>query len=165
MVKAKKHSRRANLLRVVALFSILGFSFLFFNKKTQSEGHHLTEARPSSQALSTSDTSEAYTKALRASLTYLKRHTVPVQAATFRRILIRERVGLRWDTIPEKYWEHNVINRVEQQVSIVDIGANVGQFAIPNAARGHIVHSFEPNPNTCRTLKLRVFEENVQSKV
>jgi len=41
----------------------------------------------------------------------------------------------------------------------VDIGANVGQFAIPLAIDGHMVYSFEPVEATCNILKRKVSED------
>ena len=49
--------------------------------------------------------------------------------------------------------------------SIIDIGANIGQSAIPLAKDGHTVYSFEPVVSTCEALKRNVMKENVQTNV
>ena len=70
-----------------------------------------------------------------------------------RKLLVREVVGLRWNTYPEKYWETDILPRVPNHITVLDVGANAGQFAIPMAELGHTVISVEPNENTCNSLK------------
>ena len=70
-----------------------------------------------------------------------------------RKLLVREKVGLRWDLFPERYWEMDILPRISGHITVLDVGANTGQFAIPMAELGHTVISLEPNRNTCETLK------------
>ena len=112
-----------------------------------------------------SELSSLYAIALRKTLETLVHHRPDTPHSRFRRILIREHVGLAWSSVPEKYWEHEVLPRLRKQVNIIDIGANIGQFAIPNAELGHYVVSFEPNVNTCNTLKSRVVQKHLAGKV
>lgn len=83
----------------------------------------------------------------------------------FRGILKPETISKELVTFPEDYLDKSIIPRLDRFVSIVDIGANAGQFAIPSAKQGHVVYSFEPNPETCQTLKQRVAKMKVTSKV
>ena len=48
---------------------------------------------------------------------------------------------------------------------VVDIGANVGQFAIPIAKNGHRVISIEPNEKTCEKLKENLAETMLTAQV
>jgi predicted O-methyltransferase YrrM len=82
-----------------------------------------------------------------------------------RELLVREKVGLRWDTVPEKYWEEEILPRLSGSVAVLDVGANTGHFALPMAKLGHTVISLEPNPNTCKTLKQNLETQGVSSKV
>lgn len=82
-----------------------------------------------------------------------------------RRIIVRERIGLKWDWYPEKYWEEHVLPRLRENVTIVDVGANVGQFTIPNAKLGHYVFAFEPNDETCAILHDRLAQHGLSHKV
>lgn len=71
----------------------------------------------------------------------------------FRHILVRESVGLQWNFYPEQYFSDGMLPRLTPNSVIIDVGANVGQFAIPIVKRGHRVISFEPNKQSCDTLK------------
>lgn len=50
----------------------------------------------------------------------------------------------------------------KQTAKIVDIGANVGQFALPLAEKGHMLYSFEPVDSTCQKLKDQVAYEKLE---
>jgi len=52
-----------------------------------------------------------------------------------------------------------------QRAKIVDIGANVGQFAIPLAKDGHWVYSFEPVASTCETLQTNIREKHLEDRI
>jgi len=113
------------------------------------------------------DTSRQLAISFRGSLETLARNP-PLKTETyahFRRILVREHVGLDWDSVPEKYWEDRILPRLRHRVNIVDIGANVGQFAVPNAQLGHNVISFEPNKNTCLSLISRIKNKDLENLV
>lgn len=52
-----------------------------------------------------------------------------------------------------------------QQADIIDVGANIGQFAIPLAKQGHRVISFEPNSGTCLKLKDNIKNNQLDGRV
>ena len=83
----------------------------------------------------------------------------------FYRIIKSVEVGLHWNWFPERYWEKEVLPRLDHLVNIIDVGANEGQFALPNGRRGHTVFSFEPNSDTCESLKRSIISEQLSSKV
>ena len=82
-----------------------------------------------------------------------------------RKLLVREKVGLRWNMYPEKYWETEILPRVPSHITVLDVGANAGQFAIPMAELGHTVISLEPNENTCNTLKNNLESRGLSPRV
>ena len=82
-----------------------------------------------------------------------------------KKLLVRERVGLRWDLFPERYWETRVLPRISGHNTVLDVGANTGQFAIPIAELGNTVISLEPNEKTCNTLKNNVETRGLTPKV
>mmetsp|Transcript_34981 Transcript_34981/g.104341 ORF Transcript_34981/g.104341 Transcript_34981/m.104341 type:complete len:435 (-) Transcript_34981:317-1621(-) len=49
--------------------------------------------------------------------------------------------------------------------TIVDVGANAGQFALPLAKKGHTIYSFEPVSQTCATLKDNIKKEGVEARI
>ena len=108
---------------------------------------------------------EDYADAFRLMLTGLSNMCFQRSSADFRRIISREKVGLLWSLHPEKYWEDHVLPELQEEVTIIDVGANVGQFAIPNAEAGHNVLSFEPNPDTCKLLQSIATKKKLRRKV
>ena len=80
-------------------------------------------------------------------------------------MLVREAVGLSWELYPEQYWDKNIIDKIPGSVNVIDVGANVGQFAIPTAQHGHHVISFEANADTCKALSKKVSSKQLDSKV
>ena len=108
---------------------------------------------------------EDYADAFRLMLTGLSNMCFQRSSADFRRIISREEVGLLWSLHPEKYWEDHVLPELQEEVTIIDVGANVGQFAIPNAEAGHNVLSFEPNPDTCKLLQSIATKKKLRRKV
>ena len=91
--------------------------------------------------------------------TDFKKQSVP------RKLLVREKVGLRWDLFPERYWETHVLPRISGHITVLDVGANTGQFAIPIAELGNTVISLEPNEKTCNTLKNNLETRGLTPKV
>lgn len=82
-----------------------------------------------------------------------------------RSLLIREQVGLSWDMFPERYWETKILPKLSKQITLLDVGANIGQFAIPNAEAGHRVISLEPSESTCAKLKGLLEVKGLKHKV
>ena len=110
--------------------------------------------------------SHRFASAMRMSLATLSPQSVKRERSdSFRRILVREKVGLPSGFFPETFWEKQVLPSLNARVNIVDVGANVGQFALPNARRGHHVFSFEPNPETCDQLKKTLLKQKLKSQV
>jgi 2-polyprenyl-3-methyl-5-hydroxy-6-metoxy-1,4-benzoquinol methylase len=84
---------------------------------------------------------------------------------SLRALLIREKVGLKWNMFPERYWETQVLPKLSKQITVLDVGANEGQFAIPMAERGHHVISLEPKESTCASLKESLRSKGLQKQV
>ena len=96
-------------------------------------------------------------------------HTTPA-TTTDRRLsvqarLIRERVGIEGHMYPEYYFSEHMLPKLVGTTTILDIGANVGQFAIPIAKSGHRVISIEPNEKTCEKLKENLAETTLTTQV
>lgn len=111
-------------------------------------------------------TDSDYVEAFQQTLKILKPISVKGHTSNiFRRILVRERIGLQWNSYPEAYWEMHVVVRIQKSVNVVDIGANVGQFTIPTAEHGHNVYAFEPNPETCKILENKIHSKRLSERV
>ena len=119
---------------------------------------HETSAQQSLSGRLTSAMLEAIT-------TLSPQHVSRFPSQSFRRLLVREKVGLHSSFYPETFWENRVLPRLKGRVNIVDVGANAGQFAVPNAREGHHVFSFEPNAATCEQLKSNLLKEDLLDKV
>lgn len=94
-----------------------------------------------------------YNAFMKESLRTLRPRPLPIADSQFRRVLIRERVGIEGHMYPEYYFSEHMLPKLTGTTTILDIGANVGQFAIPIAKSGHRVISIEPNEKTCEKLK------------
>lgn len=66
---------------------------------------------------------------------------------------------------PEYYFSEHMLPKLTGKTTILDIGANVGQFAIPIAKNGHRVISIEPNEKTCEKLKENLAETKFTTQV
>jgi len=66
--------------------------------------------------------------------------------------------------MPEETLDH-LLKDVTEELTIVDIGANQGQFALPLAKRGFKMCSFEPDAGTCEVLKTNIRKENVEKNM
>lgn len=156
---------------VFAALSVAYFSGVFYPYKLNTHAeeyrtHHDTLKERSKSVVSQELTSdEDYADAFRLMLTSLSNMCFQRSSADFRRIISRQKVGLLWSWHPEKYWEDQVLPELQEEVTIIDVGANVGQFAIPNAEAGHNVISFEPNPDTCKLLQSIATKKKMQRKV
>jgi len=86
------------------------------------------------------------------------------------------RLGFKNIVVKHRYLEHLVPRDTPENIlhillgsttrtAIVDIGANVGQFALPLAKEGHTVYSFEPIEGTCEILKQNVKKDGVERLV
>ena len=88
--------------------------------------------------------------------------------APFRRVLLREIMGIG-SMAAEDFFEKSILSQLRSKdakpLRLVDVGANVGQFAIPMAKRGHTVVSFEPVPSTCQKLKANIAKASVGGSV
>jgi len=60
------------------------------------------------------------------------------------------------DMAPEEFFAAMLLPRVTQRSTVIDVGANIGQFALTIAKLGHNGICFEPAPSTCRQLKANV---------
>lgn len=68
-------------------------------------------------------------------------------------------LGLPVDKMPETIFEKQMLPRVPKDVPpqfVVDVGANVGHFAMSVAEFGHASISYEPAPSTCEKLKKNI---------
>lgn len=164
-------SSRSPLLRRKRKFFIFGvciglaFAFSYPSYSSRPTFNQHSSASPKGK-WSTGERANPYVVALKKSIETLKHQRVDSSSdAEFRRVLIREKIGLKWNSIPEKYWEDDILPRMTQTVNIIDVGANIGQFAIPNGQIGHHVESFEPNLSTCDVLKSRVAHHGLLEKV
>ncbi len=109
---------------------------------------------------------DEYISAFLATLNTLRPRRIIEGHQTFRRILAREYVGISWDAIPENYFTEAVLPRISSGVTILDIGANSGKFAIPILEKGvHQVVLFEPNIQVCGRLKSNLEERQYGYKV
>ena len=70
---------------------------------------------------------EDYADAFRLMLTGLSNMCFQRSSADFRRIISREKVTAVV-LAPEKYWEDHVLPELQEEVTIIDVGANVGRF-------------------------------------
>lgn len=57
--------------------------------------------------------------------------------------------------VPEKIMDLLFEIDTSMKATIIDVGANVGQFSLPLVKSGHTVYSFEPVNTTCLTLRQR----------
>lgn len=94
-----------------------------------------------------------YIAFMKESLHTLSPRPLHMADSKFRRVLIRERVGIGGHQYPEDYFSEHILPKLTGTTTILDIGANVGQFAIPTAKSGHRVICIEPNKKTCEKLK------------
>ena len=106
-----------------------------------------------------------YIAFMKESLRTLRPRPLPIIGSRFERVLIRERVGIEGDEYPEYYFSEHVLPKLTKTTTILDIGANVGQFAIPIAKSGHRVISIEPNSKTCEKLKENLAETMLTAQV
>ena len=164
-VLSKSRTRRI-AIQLVILCTIYVFVPQEFWISGSPQRVSVSHIRPSRTVVIPENSGEALSDAFKQTLETLSPHTVSQDRYNrFRRILTRDAVGLQWDWYPEQFWEEVMLPRLHRTVNVVDVGANTGQFAIPNAKRGHSVISFEPNPETCKELKRKVKAGYLSSQV
>lgn len=81
------------------------------------------------------------------------------EAEPFRYVLSPELLGIPEGVRPEDYFQNVLLPRVPPESGrqfVVDVGANVGQFAAAMAQAGVDGVSFEPAPATCRELEANI---------
>ena len=155
--------RKARLSPVSLL---VGFVCSFMILRTQTSSAFNGPCRTIKVKSKHHELSSMLVEALRNSLDTLQPYTIPLSHdRQYYRVLSAAKVGIEWNSVPEKFWQDMVLPRLHGHVNIVDIGANEGQFALPNGRHGHHVISFEPNLQTCESLKRSVSSERLRDKV
>jgi FkbM family methyltransferase len=97
--------------------------------------------------------------------TYIDPHYQQTSGAgPLRQVIIRERMGIG-SLHAEKWFDVSLLPLLKNKALLVDVGANVGMFAIPMAKLGHTVISFEPGQATCATFKANIAKTQFQSNV
>ena len=160
-MRARWNTARDRARPSKAVFLVGGVVLLYCFRTPLGFTQHSTKA---SQTVSPRDTF-SHVSSMKDALRTLLPHTVPNTAGKFRRILSRELVGITYDMFPEQYFSTHMLPRITGKATFLDIGANVGQFAIPIAKSGHRVVSIEPHPKTCETLKQNVLAASSSSLV
>ena len=157
-----RKTTRATLL-VAALQVPLFTLFRAARPSCEAESSPKTEMELSTTMLSSE--ASLRTSSFKEKLTSLSPSSTQPRKHWDRSLLVREQVGLSWDVYPERYWETKVLPKLSREITLLDVGANVGQFAIPNAKAGHRVISLEPNDSTCATLKGSLVAKGLAHKV
>jgi FkbM family methyltransferase len=83
----------------------------------------------------------------------------PVRWTRFEQGIYYERAqGTSWETILNEYTKQS------QSTIVLDVGGNIGYYALLTASLGHVVHSFEPNLinvlRFCESIVLNNWQEN-----
>ena len=155
-------------MQVLFVFQFLLFvvtKFTSENPPSSPEGLQVPESYGGMKMTNITSEASHLEAFFKESLTTLSRNKAQLRKHSLRSLLIREKVGLKWNMFPERYLETHVLPKLSKRITVLDVGANKGQFAMPLAEIGHNVISLEPNESTCATLKESLRSKGLEKQV